>query len=336
MSSSLRKLSHGGMIGPCASSNGSNGTNGSISNGNGHPKSTDLGKFGNLENPYNFEIISESAQYIKDRMNIKPEIAIICGSGLGSLADTITDKVEFPYEEIPHFPVSTVAGHAGKLVIGHLSNVPVICMQGRFHFYEGYPIWKCSMPVRVFKLLGIKLMIVTNAAGGLNPNYSIGDVMILKDHINLPGFSGINPLCGRNDERFGLRFPPLNKAYDKSLRTIAKEVAKELKIDHFFQEGVYTMVGGPTYETVAELRAMKLFGIDAVGMSTVPEVITASHCGIKCFGFSLITNVCITDFDAEEEASHEEVVETAHMRQNDLKEFVTRLVPHFEKQIQRS
>jgi len=298
------------------------------------PDGVPLGKFGNTQNPYTYEIIAESAQYILDRTSLRPKIGIICGSGLGGLADLLEQKQDFPYEKIPHFPVSTVAGHAGKLVVGQMADVPVICMQGRFHMYEGYPLWKCSMPVRVFKLMGIDTLIVTNAAGGLNKKYKVGDIMIIKDHLNLPGFGGETALRGPNEERFGPRFPAMNTAYNPKLRLIAKQVASELGMDNFMREGVYTMVGGPAYETVAELKAMEALGVDAVGMSTIPEVMAARHCGLRCFAFSLITNKCITEYDSKEEATHEEVQETAAMRQLDLQKFVTRLIPAI-RQMQR-
>jgi len=284
-------------------------------------------KHGNVTNPYSLEVLNESAQYILNRINIRPRIAIICGSGLGTLADAVEDKVEFPYNEIPHFPVSTVPGHAGKLVVGHLGQVPVVCMKGRFHFYEGYPLWKCAMPVRVMKLMGIEILIATNAAGGLNPDYNVGDVMILKDHVNFPGFAGHHALTGPNDDRFGTRFPPMNQAYDKNLRALAKQVAEELGMEDFIRDGVYAFLGGPSFETVAELRLLRMVGVDAVGMSTVPEVITARHCGMRCLSFSLITNEAITDYDVEAEASHEEVVETGMRRQEDLNKFVQHLIP---------
>lgn len=299
-----------------------------------NPDCVPLGKYGNCHNPYTYEVIVESAQYILDRTNLRPKIGIICGSGLGGLADLLDDKQDFPYEKIPHFPVSTVPGHAGKIVVGHMADVPVMCMQGRFHMYEGYPLWKCAMPVRVFKLLGIETLIVTNAAGGLNKTFKIGDIMIIKDHLNLPGFSGESALRGANDDRFGPRFPALNTAYNPKLMMIAKQVASELGMDDYMREGVYTMVGGPSYETIAELRAMRVMGIDAVGMSTIPEVIAARHCGIRCFAFSLITNICITDYDSKDEANHEEVQETAAMRQKDLQRFIINLVPAI-RQMQR-
>jgi len=275
---------------------------------------------------YTFEMVDESSQYLLARTHHRPRIGIICGSGLGGLAELLTNRHLFPYEEIPNFPTSTVHGHVGRMVIGLLSNVPVICMQGRFHMYEGYPLWKCAMPVRVMKLFGVTHLIVTNAAGGLNPSFNVGDIMLLKDHINMQGFAGVSPLTGNNDERFGPRFPAMNNSYDKQLREIAKRVAQETGIDRYMREGVYVMLGGPSYETVAELKLLNLLGVDAVGMSTVPEVIVARHCGLTVLSFSLITNQCITEYDFDGGANHEEVIETANLRQNDLNLFVTRLI----------
>lgn len=278
------------------------------------------------EQMYTYEVIEQSARYLLERTKHRPVIGIICGSGLGGLAELLKDKDCFPYEEIPNFPTSTVPGHAGRMVIGLLNEVPVICMQGRFHCYEGYALWKCAMPVRVMKLVGVTHLIVTNAAGGLNPAYDVGDIMLLKDHINMQGFAGDSPLKGRNDERFGPRFPALNNSYDYGLRQVAKQVAKEIGIGQYIREGVYVMLGGPAYETVAELRLLRMLGVDAVGMSTVPEVIVARHCGMNVLAFSLITNECITDYDVEGEANHAEVIETATRRQSDLNRFVTRIV----------
>lgn len=207
-----------------------------------------------------------------DRTKHRPKIGIICGSGLGSLADSLENFDSFPYQTIPNFPVSTVEGHAGQMIFGTINGVPIMCMQGRFHYYEGYPLAKCSMPIRVMKLVGVTHLIATNAAGGLNENYNVGDIVIVRDHINLMGFAGNNPLQGPNDNRFGPRFPPMNKAYDGQMRAFAKDIAKELGIDKEVHEGVYTCLGGPNYETVAELKMLKILGVDCVGMSTVHEV----------------------------------------------------------------
>lgn len=246
---------------------------------------------------------------------------------LGSLAEALTDTIVFPYEQIPNFPVSTVEGHVGQLVFGYLSGVEVVCMQGRFHYYEGYPLWKCAMPVRVMKLVGVSHLIATNAAGGLNGSYKVGDLMLVRDHINLMGFAGNNPLQGPNDERFGPRFPPMNKAYDKELLIQAKKIWKEEGFgEESIHEGVYTCLGGPNFETVAELRMLKMLGVDAVGMSTVHEVVTARHCNITVLAFSLVTNECITAYDCHDEANHEEVMDVGKMKQDTLKLFVEKLV----------
>ncbi|XP_050671909.1 purine nucleoside phosphorylase-like isoform X2 [Leptidea sinapis] len=292
-------------------------------NGNGHKR-------------YSYEMLVETAQFLLSRTSTRPVIGIICGSGMGSLAESIVEAERIPYEEIPNFPVSTVEGHHGKMVFGTLGEVPVVAMQGRFHYYEGYPLWKCCLPVRVMKLLGVKTLIATNAAGGLNPRYKIGDLMIVKDHINMMGFAGNNPLHGPNDERFGPRFPPMSKAYDLEFRKIAKQVAKELNIENIVREGVYTCLGGPNFETVAELNMLKMVGVDAVGMSTVHEVITARHCDLKVFGLSLITNECITSYEQDNEANHEEVLDVGRMRQDVLRKYVARLVEEFGREEQRT
>ena len=228
---------------------------------------------------------------------------------------------------------SLVAGHSGALVFGMLSGVPTVCMKGRFHAYEGYPLWKCSMPVRVMKLLGVETLMVTNAAGGVNADFQVGDVMIIKDHINIPGFAGNNPLKGANDERWGPRFPPMNKAYDSDLRKLVKRCAADLGMSSFIREGVYCMFGGPCYETVAEIRMIRVLGGDAVGMSTVHEVIVAQHCGLKVIGLSLITNRCVADWDSKEEANHAEVVEVGKLRAKDLENLVSRIVETLKRDV---
>ncbi|XP_053980631.1 purine nucleoside phosphorylase-like isoform X4 [Hylaeus volcanicus] len=275
---------------------------------------------------YSFETLQESAQYLLDRVKIRPKIGIICGSGIGSLADALEDKQFFPYEEIPHFPASTVKGHTGQMVFGYLQGTPIMCMQGRFHYYEGYPLWKCSMPVRVMKLVGVTHLIATNAAGGLNPTYKVGDIMMVKDHVNMMGFAGNNPLQGPNDDRFGPRFPPMNKAYSNTLLDIGQQVATEMGIDDIVHKGVYTCLGGPNFETVAELKMLRMVGVDAVGMSTVHEVITARHCDLTVFAFSLITNQCIMEYEDHKETNHEEVMDVGKLRQSLLQEYVSRIV----------
>ncbi|XP_045766247.1 purine nucleoside phosphorylase-like isoform X1 [Maniola jurtina] len=290
---------------------------------------------------YSYEMLVETANFLLSRTAVRPIIGVICGSGMGSywnegsLAENIADAQCIPYDEIPNFPISTVEGHHGQLVFGHLNNVPVVAMQGRFHYYEGYPLWKCCLPVRVMKLLGVKTLVATNAAGGLNPNFKIGDLMIVKDHINMMGFAGNNPLHGPNDERFGPRFPPMNKAYNYEYRKIAKEVAKELNIQDIVREGVYTCLGGPNFETVAEINMLKMVGVDAVGMSTVHEVITARHCDMNVFGLSLITNECVTSYEHEAEANHEEVLDVGRMRQDILRRYISKLVGRFAAILKR-
>lgn len=203
------------------------------------------------------------------------------------LADKIENADKFPYKDIPGFPNTTVESHVGCLIFGKLNSIPVMCMQGRFHFYEGYPLARCCMPIKVMKLVGITNLIITNAAGGINKSYSVGDVMLIKDHINLMGIAGNGPLYAGGDSinRFGPLFFPMNQAYNSELIQIAKVIGKELNMEEFLQEGVYTCVGGPNYETVADVRMLKLIGADAVGMSTVHEVVTAKQMDMKVFAF---------------------------------------------------
>lgn len=273
-----------------------------------------------------YEECTETAKWLQKRTNKCPEVAIICGSGLGGLADKLEQSVAFNYEDIPRFPTSTVPGHAGKLVFGKLMGHDCVCMQGRFHFYEGYSIHTVSYPVRVFSLLGVKTLIVTNAAGGLNDSYNVGDIMIIKDHINMPGFAGQNPLCGPNDERFGVRFPCMSDAYDSELRSKLRCAAEAVGGGPFIQEGVYCMLAGPSYETIAECKLLQKLGADAVGMSTVPEVLVARHCGLRVLGLSLITNKVITDYDSKEKANHEEVLQTTQRQTKLLQDLVCKFL----------
>jgi purine-nucleoside phosphorylase len=235
-------------------------------------------------------------------------VALILGSGLGDLAAEVENAVSLPYAEIPHFARSTVAGHAGRLLIGTLEHVPVVVMQGRFHLYEGYDTQTLTFPVRVMHMLGAHTLIVSNAAGGVNPAYQPGDFMLMRDHIYLPGLAGANPLIGANDERFGVRFPPLAHAYDARLRTLARTVAREWP-QIVLHEGVYTMVAGPSFETAAELRFLRTLGTDAVGMSTAPEGVVARHMGMRVLGLSLITNTATGE--ETEEVKHDDVLATA-------------------------
>lgn len=244
------------------------------------------------------EKIKKTADFLKERMHTQPETAIILGTGLGSLANEITEKYEIKYEEIPNFPVSTVEGHSGKLIFGKLGNKDIMAMQGRFHYYEGYSMQEVTFPVRVMKELGIKTLFVSNASGGTNPAFEIGDLMIITDHIN---YFPEHPLRGKN--LYGDRFPDMSEAYSKELIQKALQIAKEkgMKV----QQGVYVGTQGPTFETPAEYKLFRIFGADAVGMSTVPEVIVANHCKIKVFGISVITDLGVEGKIVE--VSHEEV-----------------------------
>ncbi|XP_018611290.1 purine nucleoside phosphorylase 4a isoform X1 [Scleropages formosus] len=215
--------------------------------------------------PLSYDDFQWTADWIMSHTKHRPKVAIICGSGLGLLADGLQKPDSFPYSDIPGFPQSTVQGHAGRLVFGELKGKTCVCMQGRFHMYEGHSLSKVTFPIRVFKLLGVDTLIVTNAAGSLADSYNTGDIMIIRDHINIPGFSGISPLCGANDERFGPRFPAMSTAYDKGLRRLAFDICKTLGISRFVREGVYCMVGGPNFETIAEARLLHKLGVDAVG-----------------------------------------------------------------------
>ena len=231
--------------------------------------------------------IQETANFISSRTNIRPQFGIILGTGLGALIDHIDIKDVIPYQEIPHFPVSTVESHSGKLIFGTLSGKPVVAMQGRFHYYEGYNMQQVTFPVRVMKLLGIERLLVSNAAGGLNPNYKISDVMIINDHINL---LPENPLTGKNIDELGVRFPDMLEPYHKEMREKALEIAKQNNIPA--HEGVYVSVSGPNLETPAEYKFLRIIGADAVGMSTVPEVIVARQMNLPVFAISVITDLC--------------------------------------------
>jgi purine-nucleoside phosphorylase len=231
------------------------------------------------------EKIESISTGIQERINCHPEAAIILGTGLGGLETQIEIIQTIPYSEIPGFPVSTVEGHKGQLILGRTGGKIILAMQGRFHYYEGYSMSEITLPVRVFKKLGINTLFVSNASGGLNPEFKVGDIMILSDHIN---FFGTNPLLGPNLREFGPRFPSMNEVYDANLRTAAFKIASKYGINLW--EGVYVGVPGPTYETPAEYRMFRLLGGDAVGMSTVPEVIVAKHMGMKVFGLSIITD----------------------------------------------
>ncbi|MBP3285032.1 MAG: purine-nucleoside phosphorylase [Clostridia bacterium] len=263
---------------------------------------------------------SEAVEYIQARIGGDiPKTAVILGSGLGVMADEIVEKVVIPYREIPHFPLSTVAGHAGELIIGKLNFAPIIAMNGRFHYYEGYDFEQITFPIRVFALLGVENIILTNAAGGINFDYAPGDFMIIRDHIN---FSGVSPLRGKNLDEFGPRFPDMTNLYDNELSTRIRDLALASKIN--INEGVYAYLQGPNYETPAEIKALRVLGADAVGMSTVPEAIVARHSGIKVAGISCITNMAAGILDKP--LNHEEVKETAELVREQFKELIKNLV----------
>jgi purine-nucleoside phosphorylase len=268
--------------------------------------------------------IKNAATFLREKFGEQPQIGLILGSGLGVLADEIEEPVKIPYSEIPDFPVSTVEGHAGQLVFGKLSGVTVAAMQGRFHFYEGYSMEKVTFPVRVMKELGIETLIVTNAAGGVNESFEPGDLMLISDHINN---MGTNPLIGPNNSELGPRFPDLSEAYSKELRNLARETAKSISIE--VQEGVYVGNSGPVYETPAEVRMLRTLGGDAVGMSTVPEVIVARHSGMNVLGISCISNMAAGILD--QPLSHDEVIETTEKVKSTFLRYVKELVKEIGK-----
>lgn len=265
------------------------------------------------------EKIKTTADFLRGKMTEQPEIAIILGSGLGNLVDHITDKTYIPYAEIPNFPISTVEGHSGNLIFGRLNNRPVMAMQGRFHYYEGYDMKQVTFPVRVMKALGINTLFVSNAAGGMNKEFRVGDVMIITDHINL---FPENPLRGKNYNELGTRFPAMTEAYDKELIAKADAIAAQLNIR--VMHGVYVGVTGPTFETPAEYEYFRVIGGDAVGMSTVPEVIVANHAGMRVFGLSVITD--LGGKDITEVPTHEEVQKAAENAQPKMLAIIKELV----------
>lgn len=251
------------------------------------------------------EQIDIAANFIHSQTKYQPKIALILGSGLGDLADSIENADIFPFGEIPHWPQSTVWGHAGRLVVGKLENQPVMVMQGRIHFYEGYSMSQVTFPVRVMQRLGIETLIITNAAGAINPDYIPGDLMLIIDNLNLVGMMGFNPLIGPNFDDLGVRFPDMSQSYDRQLSALARNVAQENHIT--LRAGVYAGLSGPSFESPADLRFLRLAGADAVGMSTVPEVIVARHGGMRVLGISGISNKA--NLDGNTATSHEEVLE---------------------------
>ena len=252
-----------------------------------------------------------AADFIRKQTSLKATVGLVLGSGLGSLADSLVDRVVIQYESIPGWPTSTVFGHQGNLVIGGLAGQTVAAQQGRAHFYEGYSMHEITFPIRVMKELGIGTVILSNAAGGINPAYRVGDVMLIEDHINFPGMVGANPLMGPNDESLGERFVGLAQAYDKELRQVAIEVAQEHAIP--LHSGVYCALSGPSFETPAEIRMLRMLGADTVGMSTAHEVLVARHAGMRVMACSGVTNVAIDSVDSQFETNHEEVLEAGEV-----------------------
>jgi purine-nucleoside phosphorylase len=250
----------------------------------------------------------EAAAFVRDRITQKPGIGLVLGSGLGELADEIQGGSRFACREIPHWPVSTVEGHAGEIVIGELQGKTVLVLRGRLHYYEGYSMSQITLPIRVMQLLNVHTLILTNAAGGMAPEMKAGDLMLITDHINLTGMAGHNPLRGPNDDRLGPRFPDMTQPYDPELRTIAAKVARQTGIP--LREGVYVSLAGPSFETPAELRFLRMIGADAVGMSTAPEVVIARHAGLRVLAISGISNLVRMEADPHTKTTHQEVLET--------------------------
>ena len=266
--------------------------------------------------------VQETVQFLKEKTNYTPEFGIILGSGLGSFTQDIDIEFTIPYAEIPNFPVSTVQGHKGALVFGTIGTKSVVAMQGRFHFYEGYDMQTVTFPVRVMKYLGVQQLIVSNASGGVNPNYKVGDVVLIKDHINL--FPD-HPLRGANDERFGPRFVNMSQPYSRTMMQKAKEIALKHNIE--LKDGIYLGLQGPTFETLAEYKMVKILGGDCVGMSTVPEVIVARHMEVDCLGISVITDM--GDEENIDEVNHDEVLEAARKAEPHVRKLIKEFILNF-------
>ena len=267
-------------------------------------------------------MITKAVEYIKSKITGEFEIGIILGSGLGTLGEKVENPQFVDYKDIPNFPVSTAPGHAGRFVFGTLNGKKVMCMQGRIHLYEGYEVQNVVMPIRVMKMMGIKKLIVTNAAGGINESFQVGDIMVITDHIN---FTGKNCLIGKNDDSFGCRFPDMSFAYAPELRKIASDCADKLGMK--LREGVYIGCTGPSYETPAEIRAFRVLGADTVGMSTVQEVIAANHCGIDVLGFSLVSNKAAGL--SGERLTEEEVLTIGRQKSEEMQSLITEIVGEF-------
>ena len=267
--------------------------------------------------------IKETVKFLEDRIPVRPEVGIILGTGLGGLVNEIEILQSIPYSTIPNFPVSTVDGHNGQLIFGTMSGKNIVAMQGRFHYYEGYSMQEVAFPVRVMKLLGIRLLILSNASGGVNPSFTVGDLMVIEDHINL---MKDNPLIGHNDDELGTRFPDMGHAYDPSLIATILEIAEKHKIR--LQKGIYAAVSGPTFETPAEYRYIRSIGADAVGMSTVPEVIAARHMSLRCFAFSVISDLGVPGKIVE--ITHKDVIHSASQAEPKMTMIIKDFIRVFE------
>lgn len=281
-----------------------------------------------------YDKLLESLKYVKGIVDVAPKLGIICGSGLGDLVNIIENPVAIPYTKIPHFPQSTVVGHTGELVFGQQDQVPVVCMRGRVHLYEGYDVIECIRPVRLMAMLGIEILCVTNAAGNVNENFKPGEFMIIKDHISFPSLAGENPLRGPHDPRFGDRFVTMSNAYDSDLINTIEEAGVATGLERSLRKGTYAMVVGPTYETIAEARALKLLGADTIGMSTVHEIIAAHQMGVRCLGISLITNDILTDYNTtEDNVEHEHVVEMGAKKSKDFIRLILALITSVRREM---
>jgi len=274
-----------------------------------------------------FARISEARLFIEQATPLRPRVALVLGSGLGGFAGQIAERLEIPYEEIPHWPRSTAVGHAGKLVLGEVDGAPTAVMAGRVHYYEGYSMQEVTFPIRVLASLGVRAVVLTNAAGGINQNLHQGGLVLISDHINL---QGSNPLIGPNDERLGPRFPDMTEAYDRRFRELARAAAQEMKLE--LQEGVYAALSGPSYETPAEIRYLRAIGADMVGMSTAPEVIVANHMGLRVLGISCVTNLAAGL--SGRKLSHEEVLETGERVKGSLMALLRAIIPRIAREIE--
>ena len=270
-----------------------------------------------------YERAEHAARFLRARTDLEVRVALVLGSGLGAFADQLEDAEPVPYEEIPGFARPTVEGHAGRLVLGRVGGVAVAAMQGRFHFYEGYTLEEVTFPIRVLGLLGAKSLVLTNAAGGLNNSYEQGALILISDHLNL---MGTNPLLGRNDARFGPRFPDMTEVYDREYQDAAIAESREMGLE--LRRGIYAALTGPSYETPAEIRMLRLLGADAVGMSTVPEALVARHMGLRVLGFSCITNMAAGVLDKP--INHEEVIETGERVRETFAELLRRVIPKLQ------